>query len=349
MADNYPPVTVVMPAHNVEEYIGAAIQSILNQTFKNFKLWILENGSTDKTLQKAREFSDERIEVFELGQVGFQGALSFALENVKSKWIARMDGDDICLPTRLEKQMSALEKNPDYVMVGTAGATLTPFGSVITPFGNALSGVYSVQSRELNKRSVAIGLYRSTNPAGRFGFDPSMIFNRKVALDVGGYDPEFSMGDVPLWLRMLDGRKGWELTEVLYLHRVLPKSLSRSNSDGIKVRAKYAPEYMDEYLSVFGLSKPKQQQGNDEPATAKYWKAVVLFELLSGKYGAAMVAANKIKECGGSFPFYIKEKFRASTRGIGNSYYTKKFHSFYCHRADIDKMLQEQGYRFLEW
>jgi len=229
---------------------------------------------------------------------------------------------------------------------------LTPFGSVISPFGGVLSGPNRIKSRELTKKSVAIGIYRSNNPAGRFAFDPSMVFKREVALAVGGYDNDFSMGDVPLWLRMLDSRKGWEITEILYLHRVLPGSHSRNNFDGRNVRSKYAPEFLDDYLSAFGLDrdhKKNQKQHIEEPVIARYWKSMVMFELISGKYHAAISAANRIMKSGGSILFFLKEKIRASTRWFGHSYYTKKLRSVYFYRQDLDEKLLEQGYQFLDF
>src|SRR5689334_16823828 len=122
-----PLVTVAMPVHNVAPYIGPAIRSILSQTFEDFELWILENGSTDNTLEIATEFQDQRIRIFDLGRSGFQGALAYALEHARSPWIARMDGDDLSHPRRLERQMSLLSERPEVSLVGTAYSTMTPF------------------------------------------------------------------------------------------------------------------------------------------------------------------------------------------------------------------------------
>jgi glycosyltransferase involved in cell wall biosynthesis len=95
-----PPVTVILPAHNAEETITQAIASTLNQTYTDFELWVLENGSSDRTAEIARSFTDSRIRVFELGRVGFQGALQYGIENSSSDWLARMDADDLMFPER---------------------------------------------------------------------------------------------------------------------------------------------------------------------------------------------------------------------------------------------------------
>jgi glycosyltransferase involved in cell wall biosynthesis len=88
-----PSVTVILPAHNAEETIAQAIASTLNQTYTDFELWVLENGSNDRTAEIARSFADRRIKVFQLGPVGILGALNYALENVSSEWIARLDAE----------------------------------------------------------------------------------------------------------------------------------------------------------------------------------------------------------------------------------------------------------------
>src|SRR4030095_11637158 len=112
-----PSLTVVLPAHNAEATIAPAIASTLNQSYGDFELWVLENGSTDATAQVARSFSDPRLRVFELGPVGFQGALQYAIENSESEWLARMDADDLMFPDRLKVQSEANAQAPQPVSI----------------------------------------------------------------------------------------------------------------------------------------------------------------------------------------------------------------------------------------
>ena len=174
-----PLVTVVMPAHNTEAFIGPAIQSILNQDFADFELWVLENGSKDRTAEVARGFADPRVRVFELGSVGFQGALAFALQNCGSTWLARMDSDDLCLSNRLSTQIAVAESRSKVSLVGTGYARLTPFGHVIERLPEH-------RSKVLTKEAVAMGGWRREFPEARFCADASMLFRRDVALSVGG-------------------------------------------------------------------------------------------------------------------------------------------------------------------
>src|SRR5262245_31418063 len=188
-----PPLTVVLPAHNAEATIAPAIASTVQQSYTDFELWVLENGSNDRTADIARSFADPRVKVFTLGSVGFQGALQYAITHASSEWLGRMDADDLMFPNRLQVQMEVIKQRPDLVLVGTASGLLTPFGHM---FERVLS---PRQSREVDTDRLGWG---------RFFADPSTIFRRSVALAVGGVDPEFTMGDVPLWFRMLTRGKG---------------------------------------------------------------------------------------------------------------------------------------------
>jgi len=124
-------LTVILPVRNGEKFVAAAVASVLNQTFREFELWVLENGSDDGTAQIVRSIKDSRIKVFELGPVGVQGALQYGIENAPTEWLARMDADDLMFPNRLEMQMNFIKKNPRLVFAGTAHAILTPFGHII--------------------------------------------------------------------------------------------------------------------------------------------------------------------------------------------------------------------------
>jgi glycosyltransferase involved in cell wall biosynthesis len=224
----------VLPAHNAEATIAQAIASTLQQSYADFELWVLENGSNDRTAAIARSFTDPRVKVFELGPVGFQGALQYAIQNTSSEWLARMDADDLMFPDRLQVQMAVIKRRPELVVVGTAFALLTPFDHIF-------ECVLSCKSQELDSDRMGWG---------RFFADPSAIFKRRTALEVGGVDPEFTIGDVPLWFRLLTRGKGWEIAEPLHLWRIQPHSMSKSAdfaSQALRARAKYAPQTVNRW------------------------------------------------------------------------------------------------------
>lgn len=261
-----PPLTVVLPAHNAEATIAQAIASTLNQSYPDFELWVLENGSNDRTAEIARSFTDSRIKVFELGPIGFLPAVQYAIENASSEWLARMDADDLMFPDRLKVQMEVIRQRPQSVLVGTAFALLTPFGHIFEP-------VLSVRSREVD--TLRMG-------RDRFFANPSTIFRRHVALEVGGIDPEFTMDDIPLWFRLLTRGSGWEIAQPLHLYRLQPNSMSKSidcHRQVRRARAKYAPQTLD-----YWPPPP------EEPSSG--WYAIAGFELLAGDGRAVRQAAD---------------------------------------------------------
>ena len=116
---NSPKISVIMPVYNCEDTIESALLSILNQTESDFELLIWNDGSTDKTIEIIKRYSDPRVKLFESENRGLTFALNNLLELCTGKYICRMDGDDINDINRLAEQSKYLEDNPKVVLVGT--------------------------------------------------------------------------------------------------------------------------------------------------------------------------------------------------------------------------------------
>ena len=115
-----PLVSVLMPVYNCELYIESAVNSILSQTYSNFEFFIIDDASTDNTINILNNFKDPRIRLIKKTKnSGYTKNLNDALSLVKGKYIARMDGDDISLPERFEKQIAVLENNKNVIVCGT--------------------------------------------------------------------------------------------------------------------------------------------------------------------------------------------------------------------------------------
>jgi len=114
-----PKVSVILPAFNAAAHLGKAIDSILSQSFVDFELIIVNDGSTDTTREVLAQYEDPRIKVIHQENLGLPKALNKALAVTQSPYIARQDADDISLPTRLEKQVQFLDQNPEYGLIGT--------------------------------------------------------------------------------------------------------------------------------------------------------------------------------------------------------------------------------------
>ena len=307
-----PPITVILPAHNAEATIAQAIGSTLAQTYTDFELWVLENGSADHTAAVARSFTDPRVKVFELGPVGLRGAMQFAIENVPSEWLARMDADDLMFPERLKVEMNVIRERPELVFVGTAFALLTPAGHIF-------QRIAWHQSRELNTSLIA---------KGRFFANPSTIFNRRVALEVSSLDPEFAMDDIPMWFRMLKRGKGWEIAEPLHLYRLSPNSWSqdlRFYRDQCRARAKYAPESLKYFPAVDRLMSK--------------WHFIARLELIAGDKSAIRCAADHLEKDG--FPKAARLiRSRSYLGPMGYLYYKARSRNKYRRRPDWEQFFR---------
>lgn len=258
-----PSVSVVMPVFNQEKYVADAVRSILQQTFTDFELLVVDDGSTDRTVEIVEGFDDPRIRVIRNEHTGFITTLVKGYQEAKGRWIARMDSDDLCHPERLARQIDFLETHPECGFVGSAYGYVTPNGYCLEPQSQ-------FEWRYIKPSEITLG--------GRVFGDPTVIFGRELAEKVGFYDPEFN-NENPLWYRLLRESEGAVMGEPLYLTRWLVTSLSRSSSEEfvgagssafLNIRDRYDPE------NAVKL-KRSLTSGPDEALTAKLKFGMVLY------------------------------------------------------------------------
>lgn len=120
-------VTVLMPTYNVASWVREAVESVLNQTFRDFELLVVDDASTDNTLEVVRSIDDQRIRIAAFdNNVGLADNLNRGLDLIDTKYFARMDGDDIAFPQWLQREVEYLEAHPE---VGVCGGGGQRFGS----------------------------------------------------------------------------------------------------------------------------------------------------------------------------------------------------------------------------
>lgn len=181
-------MSVVMPVHNEVFFIDQAVESILNQTCKNFEFIIIDDGSTDDTWSILNQVSDSRVRLFRQENHGITATLNRGLKLAHGRYIARMDADDIAAPSRLADQFRYIEEHPEVVLVGSNC-------KVINARGQFVREAHFPESHSALMRHLEQG--RSPFP------HPSAMFNAKAARQVGGYNPSFLVAqDLDLWLRL---------------------------------------------------------------------------------------------------------------------------------------------------
>jgi len=154
---NNPKISVVMSAYNSEKYLAEAMESILNQTFKDFEFIIINDGSSDKTLQIIRDYAkkDKRIKLINNSKnIGQTPSRNKALKIAKGRYIAIMDSDDISLPNRFEIQYDYLEKNSDIFLVGSRIMSIDEKGVTRTR-SNTLTDIKDIKSCLIQKNCIA--------------------------------------------------------------------------------------------------------------------------------------------------------------------------------------------------
>ena len=112
----HPAISVLLPAYNAERYIHQSIDSVLVQTFRDFELLVMDDGSTDRTAEIVKSYSDPRVKYIGRAHRGLVDTLNEGLDLACGKYIARMDADDLIVKTRLEKQFAFMESHLDYAV-----------------------------------------------------------------------------------------------------------------------------------------------------------------------------------------------------------------------------------------
>ena len=128
-----PIVSVVMTVYNTEPYLAEAIESILSQTFREFELIVIDDGSTDASGEIIDHYSiqDQRLRVVHQDNQGIYAATNCGFELARGKYLARMDADDIALPDRLQKQVLIMDSDASLILLGTAYELIDEDGRLI--------------------------------------------------------------------------------------------------------------------------------------------------------------------------------------------------------------------------
>ena len=238
-----PLVSIILPVYNCEQFVEEAIQSVLRQTFADFELIIINDGSTDNSLKKIKAIKDNRIILIDQTNIGLPATLNKGILGSKGKYIARQDQDDISYPERLQLQIDLLETFPSVGMVGC--------WADIVDMNGAIKGCHRHPARNEQLKFALIG----NSPF----VHSSIMFRREVFDSVGLYtiDPKRQPPeDYELFSRI---SRTWEIAnipKVMHIYREVSGSMSRvSENPFLKKQLTIVEENIRFYLPLISTAE----------------------------------------------------------------------------------------------
>jgi glycosyltransferase involved in cell wall biosynthesis len=210
-------VTVLMPVYNGEKYLIEAIDSVLEQSFTNFELLIVNDGSTDKTEEILRSYKDERLRYINQANAGVSAALNTGLKQARGNYIARFDADDVCYPKRLELQFSFMETYPDFIMIGSDADYMSEEGEFLFTYKNT-----GYSNEEINEHLEVYCPF----------IHSSVFYVKQAVLDCGLYNVNaHSFEDYFLWIHLIKLGKVCNFKEPLIKVRFNASSVTVDEKD----------------------------------------------------------------------------------------------------------------------
>jgi glycosyltransferase involved in cell wall biosynthesis len=255
-----PAVSVLMPVYNAADFLASAVQSILDQTFKDFELIIINDGSTDRSCEILDDFArkDVRIKLISRPNTGYVVALNEALALARGEFIARMDADDLSLPTRFEKQVDYLQANLDCVLLGTNVAQMDVDGFVIGPMVDIAFGHKTINDALLRRGWPIV--------------HPSVMIRADAMRKVGGYRVDYCPNeDHDLFLKLGEVGRLENLNDLLVHYR---KHDGSQSTQKMEQTVTLVSRIIIEACRRRGIAVPNEASHVDRKAPPKAWSAM---------------------------------------------------------------------------
>lgn len=209
---NTPRVSVAVPVYNAERFLDEAMGSVLGQTFEDFEVVAVNDGSTDRSgsMLDAHAKRDPRVRVLHQANAGLVGALNASLDACRGELIARFDPDDVCEPERFKKQVRFLEAHPEVVAVGSWMQSIDPEGGALNRFD------YPIEHE-----AIEADFLHGRNAIGH----PAAMIRAAALTKLEGYRYESYTTDLDLFLRLAEVGRLANLPEPLLRYRQHPASI----------------------------------------------------------------------------------------------------------------------------
>lgn len=251
-----------MAAYNTEAFIGEAVASVLSQTFKDFELLVVNDGSTDKTVEVVQRFEDPRIKLVHNPQnKGLTYTRNRALTHARGKYIAVLDSDDVAVPYRLELQHEYMEGHPEVALCGGHAELIDARGQAkgqtfIEPVGSEI------------------------NPHMLFGnpfVNSTVIFKKDVLIELGGYRDFAVAEDFDFFLRTSEKYPVANIDEVLVKYRIHGNNTSSMEAEKTK---EIETTILKEMYQKWGVPVDEQRLESFYSLYAKDHSRITLEEML---------------------------------------------------------------------
>lgn len=233
-----PKVSIIMSVYNGQDHLKECIDSIVNQTFRNFEFIIIDDGSSDKTSDILKEYNDSRVRVFSQENLGLTKSLNRAIGFSIGNYIARIDADEIAVPDRLANQVKFLDSHSDVGLVGSYYVNITNDEKIINKIETPVS---DKDIRKCLQKANAIG-------------HGTVMIRKEVFDKVGLYNEEFKyVQDYELWGRVCKSYKMHNIP-IFLLKRIITGDTLSSDRGIMKERSLYS---LKAHISTLrNLNKP---------------------------------------------------------------------------------------------
>ena len=245
--ENRPIVTVLMAVYNGETYLASAIDSVCEQTFTDWELVVIDDGSTDQTpaILAAHAKSEDRLKIIHQKNQGQTAALNNGLAISKGDYVARLDADDTMHSERLEKQVLFMNNHPEVALLGSALNFIDENGAV-----------FHTKSVPCEHEAIQKIAHR-LNPF----VHSSVIFRRDIVNQLGGYNPKYGPAqDYELWMRLLTFARAanlpYPLVNIRYhANQMSSTSRRRQIRETIQIKCKAAFRNRFNFMDYIHLCK----------------------------------------------------------------------------------------------
>lgn len=234
-------VTILMAVYNGEKYIKQAIDSILKQTFGNFELLIINDGSTDNSQNIIDSFKDSRIRsVQQKRNLGTADSLNHGLKLINTKYTRRHDADDISHPSMLDAQIDFLKNHPEVQFVGTRIAHMTESGKIAKDVCHPSLKYFREGENHL---LVSRKMFEPYSPI----IHGTVMGLTSIFKEMGGYRNFFiTSEDNDLWLRIIEKYQFAVLKDIYYYYRLNETSITKVHQDSVQFYWNVCLKFADE-------------------------------------------------------------------------------------------------------